>query len=87
LAEHQPWLPVVSLDTIRQENNARVRIVYLEVPESDLFAQNRARSRPVPSDPIVRLLDRWAVPDLTEAHALEWVVRTGDGKTSSSRGS
>jgi predicted kinase len=56
--------------------NARVRIVYVEVPEADLFAQNRARPKPVPADAIVRLLSRWEVPDLTEAHHVDWVVRS-----------
>ncbi len=54
---------------------ARVRIVYVEVPAADLFAQNRRRSAAVPEKVLERLLDRWEVPDRTEAHAVEWVVR------------
>ena len=53
---------------------ARVRIVYVEAPKDRLFAQNRARSRPVPARVIEALLDRWEVPDLTEAHAVEIVL-------------
>ena len=61
--------------------NARVRIVYVEVPEPDLVQQNQERSDGVPADTLVRLLDRWEMPDLTEAQRVEWVVRTaGDGK-------
>lgn len=53
---------------------ARVRIVYVEVPVDRLFSQNRARRRKVPEGVIERLLDRWEVPDITEAHSVEWVV-------------
>ncbi|HZS43588.1 MAG TPA: AAA family ATPase [Blastocatellia bacterium] len=56
--------------------NARVRIVYVDVPEETLFRQNRERNNPVPADVIRRLLDRWEVPDLTEAHKVEWISRT-----------
>ena len=53
--------------------NARVRIVYIDVPEETLFRQNRERDKPVPADVIHRLLDRWEVPDLTEAHRIDFV--------------
>jgi len=53
---------------------ARIRIVYVEVPEATLRAQNRARERPVPERVIDALLDKWEVPDATEAHAVEHVV-------------
>jgi predicted kinase len=59
--------------------NARVRIVYVEVPAGVLLAQNRRRPEgqrsPVPEAVIERLLERWEVPDPTEAHRVEWVVR------------
>jgi predicted kinase len=51
--------------------NARVRIVYLEVSEETLRRQNRQRPRPVPQKVIERLLSRWEVPDLTEAHTVD----------------
>jgi predicted kinase len=54
---------------------ARVRIVYLEVPEARLLRQNRERPDAVPEGALGRMLERWEVPDLTEAHAVEWVVR------------
>ena len=53
---------------------ARVRIVYVEAPEERLRQQNRGRRSPVPDDVIDRLLDRWEVPDLTEAHRVEWIL-------------
>jgi predicted kinase len=54
--------------------DARVRIVYREVPPERLFAQNRQRRERVPESVIERLLDRWEVPDATEAHQVDWVV-------------
>jgi putative nucleotidyltransferase with HDIG domain len=54
--------------------NARVRIVYLDVPESRLFEQNSGRDREVPAEVIRGLLDRWEVPDRTEAHRVDWVT-------------
>jgi predicted kinase len=53
---------------------ARVRIIYLEVPPDRLFSQNRSRKRKVPESVIERLLDRWEVPDRTEAHQVDWIV-------------
>jgi predicted kinase len=53
---------------------ARIRIVYVEVPEERLLRQNRMRQEPVPQVVLDRLLDRWEVPDLTEAHHIDWVV-------------
>ena len=51
---------------------ARVRIVYLEVPEERLRRQNRDRAHPVPEQVLDRLLDRWEVPELFEAHAVHY---------------
>ncbi len=56
------------------EHGARVRIVYVEAPPDRLFAQNRARKKKVPEAVIERLLDRWEVPDKTEAHQVDHVV-------------
>jgi tRNA uridine 5-carbamoylmethylation protein Kti12 len=36
--------------------------------------QNRQRRRKVPESVIERLLDRWEVPDRTEAHQVDWIV-------------
>ena len=54
--------------------HARIRIVYLEVPEERLFRQNRQRPTAAPRAVVERLLDRWEVPDRTEAHNVTWVV-------------
>ncbi len=54
--------------------HARIRIVYVEVPEKRLLSQNRQRPGPVPQAELEKLLDRWEVPDRTEAHSVEWVA-------------
>jgi tRNA uridine 5-carbamoylmethylation protein Kti12 len=44
------------------------------VPEQRLYEQNRQRPDRVPKAVIERLLDRWEVPDRTEAHQVDWAV-------------
>lgn len=56
---------------------ARMKIVYVEVPVEELFAQNRGRTARVPEKVVSRLLERWEPPDRTEAHEVEWQVRSG----------
>jgi len=56
------------------EQRARVRLVYVEVPPERLFAQNQQRRRRLPEPVIERLLDRWEVPDRTEAHQVEYSI-------------
>ena len=55
--------------------DAHLRIVYIEVPAEQLFAQNRQRRRRMPEKIIERLFDRWEVPDCTEAHRVDYVVK------------
>ena len=64
--------PLISLFA---DYGARVRILYVEVPEETLHAQNRARPARVPTKVIERMLDRWEVPTLAEAHEVTWRVR------------
>lgn len=56
------------------EFGARVRIVYVEAQPDRLFAQNRQRRKKVPEAVIERLLDKWEVPDRTEAHQVDWII-------------
>jgi predicted kinase len=58
------------------EYGSRVRIIYVEVSPERLFVQNRQRRQRVPDSAIERLLDRWEVPDPTEAHGIIHVVST-----------
>lgn len=53
---------------------AKVRVVYIEVPEETLVEQNRSRKEAVPNEVIQRLLRVWEVPDIREAHRVEPVV-------------
>jgi hypothetical protein len=53
--------------------NARVRIVYVEAPASALWRQNRDREDAVPASAIRAMMNRWEVPDLTEAHEVVWM--------------
>jgi len=55
--------------------HAQIRLVYVETTSARLFHQNRSRPRPIPEPVLRRLLDRWEVPDPTEAHHVEWLVR------------
>lgn len=45
-----------------------------EVPGDKLVEQNRNRKDAVPSKVIQRLLRIWEVPDIREAHRVEWFV-------------
>jgi predicted kinase len=54
--------------------HARVRLVYVEVPATALFAQNRSRERAVPPAVMERLLGKWEVPDPSEAHEVVYCV-------------
>jgi predicted kinase len=54
--------------------NARVRIIYVEAPEATLYEQNRQREDSVPVAVIESLIERWEMPDLTEAHRVDFVV-------------
>ena len=53
---------------------ARIKIVYLEASEAVLQARNSGREHPVPAAAIERMLRRWDMPDITEAHQVEIVL-------------
>jgi predicted kinase len=65
------------LVTLSRDYQARVRLVHVEAPESELRQRNLARAEPVPQRVLDRLIAKWSVPDRTEAHAVEWVVSGG----------
>ena len=54
--------------------NARVRIVYIEVPFKVLKKQNANRTFKVPDQVIDKMLGRLEMPTVKEAHDLEFVV-------------
>lgn len=63
------------LTSLARDYKAKVRIVYVEVPERVLRAQNQAREGVVPWQAIRRMTERWEVPSLVEAHAVDLRVR------------
>lgn len=54
--------------------NARVRIVYLEVPYDTLKKQNMDREYPIHEDVIESLLQKLEIPSYDEAHEIEYVL-------------
>ena len=63
-----------SLISLFSAYQARIRIVYLEVSWEELLRRNHSRAANVPEAVIERMRDRLEVPDLTEAHQVDWVV-------------
>src|SRR4029079_8695781 len=55
--------------------HARIRIVYVDAPWEVILRRNKERESSVPEPVIARMLRKLEVPDLTEAHAVEWVWR------------
>ena len=53
---------------------ARTHIIYCEVPHETLVKRNASRATPVPRATIDRMIERWTVPDPTEAHAVTYLV-------------
>jgi hypothetical protein len=47
-------------------------MVYTEVPIRDLWFNNRSREHRLTEEAMCELLERWQVPDPTEAHRVEW---------------
>jgi putative nucleotidyltransferase with HDIG domain len=60
---------------IFSDYGARVRIVWVEAPEETLRTQNRSRAKPVPEAVLDTLIDKWELPDTTEAHDVTYVTR------------
>ncbi|MBS1834690.1 MAG: AAA family ATPase [Acidobacteria bacterium] len=59
---------------------ARTRIVHVEAASPALWwERNAARERPVPGPAMERMLERWDVPDVTEAAKVEWWRSGEDG--------
>lgn len=61
------------LDLLRSYR-ARTHVVYCETSPVEQDPRNRARREPVPRAAIARMIERWTVPDPTEAHEVTYVV-------------
>lgn len=55
--------------------NARVKIIYIEVPYSKLKKQNLNRKYPVPKSVIEKMIGKLEIPTTKEAHDIEFVVK------------
>ena len=53
---------------------ARTKIIYLEVPYKQWLSQNKYRDFPVPEAVLYRMLSKWEIPALWEAHTVEYIV-------------
>ncbi|MFK7808003.1 MAG: AAA family ATPase [Saprospiraceae bacterium] len=54
--------------------NARVKIIYIEVPYKKLLKQNANREYKVPEKVIQKLIGKLEIPDVKEAHEIEYVI-------------
>ncbi|WP_228060750.1 MULTISPECIES: ATP-binding protein [unclassified Coleofasciculus] len=63
-----------SLINLFSAYHARIPIVYLEVSWEELRRRNHSRAANVPEAVIQRMRDRLDIPDLTEAHQVDWIV-------------
>ncbi|NER95341.1 MAG: AAA family ATPase [Symploca sp. SIO1B1] len=52
----------------------RIRIVYLESPWQELLRRNQHRTHRVPEKVLYRMRNRLEVPNIIEAHQVDWVV-------------
>ncbi|MCL1468090.1 AAA family ATPase [Argonema galeatum] len=62
-----------SLVNLFSAYGGRIRIVYLEAPWEELLERNNSRHAKVPEKVIERMCDRLDIPDITEAHVVDWV--------------
>ncbi len=56
---------------------AYVRIIYIDASLDEVLRRNRERRAGVPEQIVRKLLAKLDVPDLTEAHAVQWVYDGG----------
>jgi len=54
--------------------NARVKIIYIEVPYKILLKQNSDRELKVPENVIDKLIGKLEIPDFKEAHEVEYII-------------
>lgn len=60
--------------TMFRQYRALIHIIYVETDCCSFWHRNKTRPDPVPHNVLKRLLDKWEVPDLTEAHDIRYVV-------------
>lgn len=57
--------------------HAKVRIVYLEQPEKELYARNKQRDTTLTNKKIQAMLNKWELPLPTEAQQVDYVINNG----------
>lgn len=67
-----PWIGLAA------QYNARIRIVYVEVPLPELLRRNKLReeSARIPENVIFKMMDKWSMPHPSEAHVVEYFFGT-----------
>lgn len=84
LREHKPFVwnaTNLTKNTRRQlvrlftSYGAKVKLIYFEAPYLEILRRNRERSRNVPEKVIDRMVKRLEVPDITEAHEVQWITK------------
>lgn len=63
------------LCTLARNYGVRIQLVYLERPEVELRARNRARAQVVPDAVVDRMLRHWEPPSLAESHEMTLVLQ------------
>jgi len=63
-----------SLIDLFADYGARVKIIYLEVPYRKLVEQNQNREFPIPQKVLDKMISKWEVPQLWEAHSIEYFI-------------
>ncbi|MBF2067145.1 MAG: AAA family ATPase [Calothrix sp. C42_A2020_038] len=53
---------------------AKIRIVYLEAPWHSLLERNKKRTLAVPEKVLYKMKSRLEVPNITEAHQVDWII-------------
>lgn len=56
------------------EYNARVTIIYIEVPYKILISQNHNREYKVPENKLSELISKLEIPSYSEAHFIEYII-------------
>lgn len=62
------------LITLFNDYKAHIRLVYLETNLEELFKRNHSRSETVPKQIIEKMIGSLEIPNITEAHKVEWVI-------------
>lgn len=60
--------------TLFRKYNARIKIIYVETDYKNLITRNATRDKGLPKAKLEKLINKLEIPDITEAHSIEYVV-------------